>query len=455
MNSNRRIVIFVLSSCLLYFLFSLLGSLFHLNLPVFKRINLIADVITKDSSAVATDTSSATALVAPPLLIENKASKDFTVYVKPRFITDFNVDTTQPALLRLMQKLHELKKGKKRKIRIGYFGDSMIEGDLLTQTLRTLLQGEFGGSGVGFVPVSNPSAKIRQTVTDNFSGGWEEYNFKNAGKNNQLFLSGYLFRGSNDWVEMRDHTIKDSNAVIEKRLFYGYADADAPVSIKVNDNIVAVPAKETFGNMVIGQSKSPYIKVSVSDNRLPLYGISFETESGIIVDNFSFRGISGVEFGAIDTTFLNAVASNTNYDLLVFQYGVNVLFKPNDKNFNWYARLVMPSIKKLKSSFGNADFLIISTADRAFRYDGEYKSAIGIDSLIKLQAGIAYETGACFYNQFATMGGHNSIVQWADTTPSLANKDYVHPNHRGAAVLAQYFFEAIMKDYKKYTLTQK
>jgi hypothetical protein len=452
MNSNRRILIFVLSSCLLYVVFSLLGSAFHFNWPVFKRINLIADVITKDSTDVATDSSN-TEIAAPPVLIEKKASKDFTVYVKPHFITNFNIDTAQPALLRLMQKLHELKKGKKRKIRIGYFGDSMIEGDLLTQTLRTLLQGEFGGSGVGFVPVSNPSAKLRQTVTDNFSEGWEEITFKNAGKNNQLFLSGYLFRGGNDWVEMRDHTIKDSNAVIEKRLFYGYADA--PVSIKVNDNAVNIAAKERFGNLLIGQSKSPYIKVAVADNRLPVYGISFETESGIIVDNFSFRGISGVEFNAIDSNFLKAVAANNNYDLLVFQYGVNVLFRPNDKNFNWYARMIMPAVKKLKSSFSNADFIVISTADRAFRYDGEYKSAIGIDSLIKIQATIAYETGACFYNQFETMGGHNSIVQWADTTPSLANKDYVHPNHRGAAILAQYFFDALMKDYKKYTLTQK
>jgi len=451
-SSNRRILIFVLSSCLLYAAFSIIGSALHFKWPVFRRINLVADVIRKDAADIATDTSSAT-IEAPPVVIEKKTSKDFTLYVKPHFITDFNIDSTQPALVRLMQKLHELKKGKKRKIRIGYFGDSMIEGDLLTQTLRKLLQDEFGGSGVGFVPVSNPSAKIRQTVTDNYSGGWDELNFKSDGKRNQLFLSGYLFRGNNDWVEMRDHTIRDSNAVIEKRLFYGYSEA--PVSISVNGAAVNVPANKTFGNLLIGNSKNPSIKVAVADNRLPIYGISFETESGIIVDNFSFRGISGVEFNAIDTNFLDAIAANNNYDLLVFQYGVNVLFRPNDKNFNWYARMIMPAVKKLKNSFSNADFLVVSTADRAFRYEDEYKSAVGIDSLIKIQATIAYETGACFYNQFETMGGHNSIVEWAAANPSLANKDYVHPNHRGAEVLARYFFEALMKDYNKYIKTEK
>ncbi|MEI9959351.1 MAG: hypothetical protein WDM90_24230 [Ferruginibacter sp.] len=88
-------------------------------------------------------------------------------------------------------------------------------------------------------------------------------------------------------------------------------------------------------------------------------------------------------------------------------------------------------------------------------YDGEYKSAKGIDSLIKIQAAIAYQTGCNFYNQFETMGGKNSIVQWADAKPSLANKDYVHPNGRGADSLGVSFFRAIMKDYKKYLNTIK
>ena len=53
------------------------------------------------------------------------------------------------------------------------------------------------------------------------------------------------------------------------------------------------------------------------------------------------------------------------------------------------------------------------------------------------------------------MGGTNSIVDWARRDPSLANKDYVHPNHRGAAVLAQYLYEAMMTEYNKYIRTRK
>jgi len=112
-------------------------------------------------------------------------------------------------------------------------------------------------------------------------------------------------------------------------------------------------------------------------------------------------------------------------------------------------------VNKFKSCFKETEFLIVCTADRAFRYGGEYRSAVGIDSLVKVQATLAYETGSNFYNQFESMGGTNSIVEWAKMSPSLANKDYVHPNHRGAEVLGNYFFEAIMNEYKKYTRTLK
>jgi lysophospholipase L1-like esterase len=451
MNSNRRIVIFVLSTFALYLLFSVVISLLPSSITTVQRINLISDVVIKDTVAVEktnTATAGLPASTASEPEPEKLPLKNFALYRQPHFVTNFNADTSLPSLQRFVQKLAALQKNKKGKVRIAYFGDSMIEGDLLTQTFRKLFQQAFGGSGAGFVPVSCPTSKFRQTVTDNYSGGWQEVNFKSTGKKDKLFLSGYMFTGSNEWVEMRDRTVKDSNALVEMYLYYGYADGTAKV--KVNGMDMAVPPADNFGKLLLSKSKTPYVKLYSSDSQLPIYGISFETASGVIVDNFSFRGISGVEFATIDSAFLNAVASENKYDLLIFQYGVNVLYRPNDTNFSWYARMLKPVVKKIRKSFPESDLLIVSTADRAFRYGDEYRSAIGIDSLIKVQAAIAYETGAGFYNQFATMGGHNSIVEWANAKPALANKDYVHPNAKGADILAEHFFNAIMRDYHKY-----
>ncbi|MEI9908685.1 MAG: hypothetical protein WDO71_02855 [Bacteroidota bacterium] len=398
MNSNRRVLVFVLCSTAILLLVSLLTEIFHFNNSTsLNNINLVADILRKDTSAT-TDMSINN---SPGIAIAEKPHEDFMLYRKAHFITNFSTDTSAPSLNGFVKKLHALKTGNKRKIRIAYFGDSMIEGDLLTQTLRKLLQQAFGGNGVGFVPITSQVSQFRQTVTDNYSDGWEDENFK-TGKNNRLFFSGHLFHTSGAWVQMIDQTVTDTSAIIEKSILCGYAQK--PVTVMVNNSAVIINAGKLFNRIATINDRNKGIKLSIANEQLPVYGISFESSSGITVDNFSFRGITGIELGSIDSSFLQSIAENNPYDLIVFQYGVNLLFRPNDKNFSWYARAMLPVVKKFRNCFKETDFLLVSTADRAFRYGTEYKSAVGIDSLIKVQAALAFETSSSFYNQFETMG---------------------------------------------------
>ena len=62
-----------------------------------------------------------------------------------------------------------------RPVRIAYFGDSFIEGDILTADLRALLQRHYGGNGVGFVDIASPFTKLRTSVKHR-AIGWTEHN---------------------------------------------------------------------------------------------------------------------------------------------------------------------------------------------------------------------------------------------------------------------------------------
>jgi len=453
MNSNRRVFLFVIYSVSLLLLFSLLGYFFNWRWLPFSRVNLVSDIV-KHEGGITTPGEDSTDS-GETIVIEKKPQEDFQLYTKGHYITSFNADTTKASLPGLMKKLYALKSGQTQKIRIAYFGDSMIESDLLTQTLRKLLQQYFGGQGVGFVPVTTVGYKIRQTVEHNIGGNWDDSNLKNAKDKSRLFLSGHSFTTTGGWMEIKDKTIIDSNGITEKSLLCG--QASQPVSIRVNEQPVTIDPTGIFNRVVLATDKINSIRVAVSDPSLPVYGISIEPVSGVVVDNFSFRGVRGDEYKDADTTFLQAIAAANHYDLIVFQYGVNVLFRPNDKNFTWYAKMLMPVVQKFRHCFPDAEFMMGSTADRAFRYADGYQSAVGIDTLVKIQATIAYETGSHFYNTFQTMGGRNSIVDWANRKPALANKDYVHPNHKGAEMLGTYLFEAIVNEYQKYqqSLTKK
>ncbi|MBE7169589.1 MAG: hypothetical protein INR73_03320 [Williamsia sp.] len=446
MNQHYRVLQLVLLFVGLLILVSLSGHIFAFSWKPLQRVDLVADLLKQPPP-----TPAVLPAARPPVktvVLKNGRQADFSLFQQAHLITDFNTDTNQTALSGLISKLHTLKSGKKQKIRIAYLGDSMIEGDLISQTFRKLLQREFGGEGVGFVPIAYPSSKNRTTVRHSNSDNWKEANFKTAGSNHTVYLSGHTFWGNHSWINLTDQTIGDSTTAIEKSLLCG--QWESPVNIVFADSVKSIRPGNPVNRIVLGNNTSHAIRLSTGDEPMPIYGVSFESASGVIVDNFSFRGVSGVEFAAIDSGFLHAIAVNNPYDLIILQYGINQLFNPNLKDYKWYHKIMTPSIKNLKRAFPLADFLLVSTADRAFRYGDEYKTAIGIDSLIKVQATLAYENNMGFYNLYQSMGGNGTIVAWANGDPSLANKDYVHPNHRGAEILGEDLFNALIHDYKKY-----
>lgn len=438
-NKNKRVVGLVSICFLIYLSTSVIFKVFHLSWAPFDRVNLISEIF-KDKDQEKKDSIAST----PKVEVKESAGQDFTLYQKPELITNFDKGNAS-ALPELMAKLQRLKKGENVKIRIAYFGDSMIEGDLLTQTLRKLLQQEYGGNGVGYLPISSNVAGFRQTATTSASG-WEDTSFKTKGATN-MYLSGHYFTG-NGTGSYTDNTLKTDTigTPIQKSLLYGKGNG----SVVANGVDISLDGNATVNRQVLLNDTSHQLKLNNSSNSTPIYGVSFESQKGIFVDNFSFRGITGVELNKLDENFLKSIQEANHYDLIVFQYGVNLLFRPNDTDYSYYSKLMKPVLAKFKSSFPDADFLMISSADRAFRYDGVYKTAKGLPNLLETQAQLALDNGFAFYNQFESMGGTNSIVKWANETPPLANKDYVHPNGKGADILAEKIYHAMQRDYQKY-----
>ncbi|MCF8340303.1 MAG: hypothetical protein K9I82_04935 [Chitinophagaceae bacterium] len=444
MNANLRVVKLTLYLVIIYLAISVADSLFNFPFDVFSKINLISAIVKKPSISKVVINP----IVVTPIEITSEPQKNFELYLQKNKITSFNADSNSIALSGFIQKITELKSGKKkRKIRVAYLGDSIIEGDLLTQTFRRLLQKEFGGSGVGFVPITSQVAKQRQSVFASYSTNWEDNNFKTNGDKSTLYLSGHQFTGPGGWVKLSDQVIKDSLALIEKTLICG--KSQSPITLTINNRPEIINPAKPFNRIVLQKDNSHAIEVHFGEQNFPVYGISFESENGIIVDNFSFRGISGIEYKNIDTFFLKQIQAENPYDLIVLQFGINVFYKPETTNFNFYSKLFEPVLNKFKKCFTGAEILVIGSTDRAFRYTDVYSSAIGMDSLIKLQAAMAYNNKASFYNQYASMGGKNSLVKWVEQNPPMANKDYIHPNAKGAEELGKYLFDAVMKEYRK------
>ena len=441
MNNHRKVLVFIVLTTFIYTLFSFYLSFITPYFPSFKNVSLFADIV-KDKTSFKKFKNQ---VVKSEL--DTVSGRFFENYVKRGTIVSFDADTTVCSLKITNQKLMQLANGEDVKIRIAWFGDSQIEGDLITKDVRELLQNYFNKkNAVGFVPLTSVCGDFRQTAKVIIDGDLVADNFKQMSDRSKLFLSGYSYFGADFEVLFNDKVKKEADQINQKWLLYGKGDS---ITVIKNGDTTRFAAQQSFNRVLLSESTSSWAKLKIMSNKTPIYGISSEPRCGIVVDNFSFRGISGENLNRISNALLAEVNAKQKYDLVIFQYGVNLLFKPDETNFDYYERMIGPAFRKLKANFKNTDFLLLSCSDRAFKYDGNWQTAVGIDSLVKLQSRLAFDNKMSFYNLYGSIGGKGTIVKWADSTYQLANKDYIHFNSRGARKVGNLLFKALINDYKK------
>jgi hypothetical protein len=377
-------------------------------------------------------------------------------------IIDFVHDTINN-MSKFYNALTQLKKTKK-KVRIAYFGDSMIEGDLVTQDLRNYFQNKFGGNGVGMLPLTSNTAGFRQTVIHKFSERWETFSFVDThNKKISLGVMGYSFVPSynadstalnkSDWAEFTATHNKHLNNFENSYLFYGNSTGNNYAFTK-DKNLKLNGTEIVNVDTILNHQKSKRFKLNFNcKSAQTIYGVSIESDSGVIVDNYAFRGNSGIALGKVPNNIYEGFDKLLNYDLIILHYGLNVASeKTND--YSWYQRSMTKTIAKLKKCFPNAAFLLVSVSDKSYKVDGLFETIPGIPILVDNQKQMAQENNIAFWNLYGNMGGYNSMVGWVEADTALANKDYTHLNFRGANKVSRMLYNSLIDGYNQFKSTR-
>lgn len=422
-----------------------------------KKVELLSDVLLKKKI----QNDSLPILIA----LDSTISKDSAKFVvsSPSInspnIVDFKTDTTS-TLSRFFQALNATKKIK-HKTRIAYFGDSMIEGDLITQDLRSCMQDTFGGYGVGFVPITSIVAGFRGSVIHSFDG-WTTYNLlQKLPENHLLGISGYGFvpitSNSDDtstttaesWVKYITVNKKHINKFYETKLLYGKSEGENYVVI--NGSRYLLKGAHAVNQIDISNGNAYQCIKATFQCKTPLdiFGFSMESDSGVFVDNFSFRGNSGMPIVKVAQSVYSGTNTCLNYDLVVLEYGLNAV-NPKVTDFSWYERGMNNVIKHIQASFPNTSILLISVGDKSYRNAGVYETDPSVPILVETQKRMAKNNKIAFWSLYDAMGGNGSMVKWVEGDTILANKDYAHFNFNGAHKVGKLLFNKLMREYKEY-----
>lgn len=385
-----------------------------------------------------------------------------------------------------------LDEARQRPVRIAYFGDSYIEGDIITMDLRAQLQQRYGGCGVGLVEISCISSDFRRSVITK-RDSWTAYHANEKGRGFKPALQGiagsYFIPADSATFEMRGTKslypgLLDTAAVATlyftpgeglsissslnrgpAELLYSNGPAQIPetyeelVEVIDSDSIVTY---ETVTRVVLPEQQDAGAIIAKSvQGRVGrwnltvqggtgsrFYGAAFDGTAGISVDNFSLRGSGGQHIGKIPLETLQGFASVRPYDLIVLHFGLNVA-NEKQKNYAYYASQMGKVIKHLQAAFPKASILVVSVADRDTRGpDGQMHTMDGVRELLSYERKMASDCGVAFWNLYQAMGGDGSIARMAEK--KQANLDYTHINFAGGRHLAGLLFDVLMNGKANY-----
>ena len=361
-------------------------------------------------------------------------------------------------LATFFEKLFQLETKKEGNVRIAYFGDSMTDGDLIVKDFRTYLQEKFGGQGVGFVNITSESASSRSSITHEFSGNWKTQSYLKVKRpSNPFGVNGHVFYANDTanvaWVKYKANKTRFASELPHPTLFYGRSsNKEGKIKYVIGTDTISkkLTPNALVNTVVLSESNLKSIKVNFKKaDSIPIYGFNFDDGKGVHVDNFSNRGNSGLPIGSFDVATMRAFHSKLDYDLIVLQYGANVL-NYGSLNYGWYEKRMAKVVAHLKECFPGVSILIVSTADKSTKYDLEMKTDSAVVPLNTAQKRYAIKSESSFVNMYTLMGGDGSMIQWVEQEPARANKDYTHFNHRGAKEAANLIFTQLNQGYEMY-----
>lgn len=384
-------------------------------------------------------------------------------------LADSLENLSEQGLVNFFKALSDLEAEKRRLIKILWFGDSMIEGDMITQDVRDSLQKLYGGKGIGYMPITSVVNFFRNTIRHEFSENWYHYNivYNEEKPSFPLSWNGEYFTAPHDSVaELQDYSelsvsYKSSAAypgvkyLPSPTLLYSnrILDTLCPDTanyVIYNEDTLELSANNVVNTMSLASGNNYNLDLQfLMKPDQAIYGLHFHNSRGVELSNIASRGNSGMILTGIRHSIFRGMCVNQDPNLIILQFGVNASTLGVTK-YDWYERSMKRVVSYLQSLFPASSILVISMSDRNVNIDGEMKTDSSVFAMNQVLQNVALGSGCGFFNLFEAMGGENSMESWVEADPPLANKDYTHFSSRGSKKVAKLFMDYIFDKYKEY-----
>lgn len=327
-------------------------------------------------------------------------------------------------------------------LHIAFFSDSFTEGDILVADLRRMLQQTYGGKGVGYLPVTSPTARFRTSIKHRFSGQWKAHTLLEKGS--------YATSGQYDHLSgSGEVTFKMRSPVDRVALLYQSKLASV-LTTTINDTIVSSHdlTATADGTLALWEERGQNIsslKLDVQGDDIDIHGIYLDGASGVSVDNMSRRGASGGELIRLNDALCSEMNGVRNYRFIILSFGLNALSTEEDgDDYYWYYRKMKKSLEHIETLYPDAVVLLLSVSDRATIEEGNVTTLEGVYKVRAIQKKLAQEEGCLYWDTYKVIqefGGVKTLVE-----KGWMAKDYTHLSGAGGRQLAKRLYHSLVEE---------
>ena len=420
-----------------------------------KGVNSFVDegLRIKEERLNSTDSdTSETKVISPSSCVLDPSSNDSpsSCVLHPLSVEDVQGDSD--VLRAFRQGLEEVDR---RTVRVVHYGDSQIEEDRMTQTLRRHLQALYGGGGVGMLPLHQtiPTRTIKQTLTIN---GIRQTS-QQGPRRHLVYGPKAQRREDGVYGAMGQVAIIGDTALQRQDSAVLHVE---PMGKKPHSetyfNRLRLWAKGDFRCYVNGQpfidSSATILPLADSTTSCDLalvgfgevYAVSLETEKGVIVDNVPMRGCTGTIFTDIDSTQLATFYRETNTRLIIMQFGGNAIpFNEQPSTIAGTVQSLRKQVRYLRQCAPEASIIFVGPGDMLTLIDGEATTYPLLPYMDRLLRKMAAEEHIAYFSLYEMMGGKESMLRWQKN--GWAGSDGVHFTRRGAEIAGEKLSEYILK----------
>ena len=346
-------------------------------------------------------------------------------------------------------------------VQVLHYGDSQIEGDRISGTLRKRWQKRWGGFGPGIQP---PVPLVQSfALTQTLSGNWTRHTRFGRRDTTDLdenygILASYATADTADGpacITVGRERRSFASFGRWQQLELWHDTVRSPCILRVGD----VPADTLApgsppGILSLGGSGmepgGPPVSVCFDGVPPKLFALH-PVGAGVQWHSVAMRGSSGTLFRKLSRGPFRSQIRALAPDLIVLQYGGNTVPYTRDSTAaarygGWFKR----QIELFQGLLPNAAILVIGPSDMAEKTGTKWTSFPMLGAVKTALLDASLDAGVAHWDLLGAMGGLGSMPAWVASEPPLAGPDHIHFTPRGARKVGEWLDRAFWAEFRRW-----